>query len=161
MTHISTRRLSRRCKSVPNASIGNKGQASSGHNSGSGKVAVRAAMAKARAEPKVALRAGEARGVGVAKEAAERVAEVTAAAARAAKRVVAAMEVAGWEVAERVLASRGAVVRVAARVVKVRGAVATVKEAAKAEAVLVDVEARMVQEVAAVAMAAVMAYTWA
>ena len=71
------------------------------------------------------------------------------------------MEVAGWEVAERVLASRGAVVRVAARVVKVRGAVATVKEAAKAEAVLVDVEARMVQEVAAVAMAAVMAYTWA
>ena len=30
--------------------------------------------------------------------------------------------------------------------VKVRGAVATVKEAAKAEAVLVDVEARMVQE---------------
>ena len=145
MTHISARRLSRRCKSVPNASIGNKGQASSGHNSGSGKVAVRAAMAKARAEPKVALRAGEARGVGVAKEAAERVAEVTAAAAWAAKRVVAAMEVAGWEVAERVVAS-GAVVRVAARVVKVRGAVATVKEAAKAEAVLVDVEARMVQE---------------
>ena len=122
-------------------------------------------MAKARAEPKVALRAGEARGVGVrgvAKETAERVAEVTAAAAWAAKRVVAAMEVAGWEVAERVLASRGAVVRVAARVVKVRGGtVATVKEAAKAEAVLVDVEARMVQEVAAVAMAAVMAYTWA
>ena len=33
MTHISTRKLSRRCKSVPNASIGNKGQASSGHNS--------------------------------------------------------------------------------------------------------------------------------
>ena len=39
-----------------------------------------------------------------------------------------------------------------------RGAVATVKEAARAEAVSVDVEARMVQEVAAVAMAAVMAY---
>ena len=96
----------------------------------------------------------------MAKEAAERVAEVTAA-AWVAKRVVAAMEVAGWEVAERVLAS-GAVVRVAARVVTVRGAVATVKEAAKAEAVLVDVEARMVQEVAAVAMAVVnMAYTWA
>ena len=76
-------------------------------------------MAMARAVPMVALRAGEARGVGVrgvAKETAERVAEVTAAAARAAKRVVAAMEVAGWEVAERVVAS-GAVVRVAARVV--------------------------------------------
>ena len=42
-------------------------------------------MAKARAEPKVALRAGEARGVGVAKEAAERVAEVTAAACRACR----------------------------------------------------------------------------
>ena len=51
--------------------------------------------------------------------------------------------------------------RMAARVVKVRGAVATVKEAARAEAVLVDVEARMVQEVAAVAMAAVLAFTWA
>ena len=100
------------------------------------------AAAAAAAE---AVRGAEAR-TRAAKEAAERVAEVTAAAAWAAKRVVAAMEVAGWEVAERVLASRGAVVRVAARVVKVRGAVATVKEAAKAEAVLVDVEARMVQE---------------